>query len=100
MSEYTYKTISVLDTNENYSWSVVAVFQRSDGAFAVVTDSGCSCNSFYDTEHWEADETEWFHSDLSELYRRFDNAVEYTYYATVPERMEAKLAFRKAVSEL
>jgi hypothetical protein len=69
--EYTY-TVVYEAAYWSYDWAVVALFRRSDGAFGVVTESGCSCDS-WDPENM-APSGEYTH-DLSEVYRRFQAGI-------------------------
>lgn len=98
--EYTYKTIYLANWNYGYDWNVTAVLQRSDGAFAVVEDGGCSCTWWEETDHFN-EQTEWFHG-VNTLYTKFDNAVANVsdYKATAADKAEAKSELRVVVANL
>lgn len=92
-SQYTVETLFFKDSSEGYDWSVVAAYKRSDDAFAVITDGGCSCNSY--EEEYALDSAEWFYG-VDELYRKFDSAVDNEYNMNTVQKFEAKANLRLA----
>lgn len=92
-TKYTFERLAMCD-NGGYDWSVVAAYKRSDGAFAVVQQSGCSCTWFEEGEALE--DAEWFYS-VTELYRRFDTAIDQDYNVSKAESAEAKAELRRNV---
>lgn len=92
---YTY-TVVYEAGHWSYDWQVVAVFKRSDGAFAVVSQSGCSCDSWEGLKN--APDAEYTH-DLSELHRRFRKGLGDGYTFSVAAAFEHMDAMRKAVKD-
>jgi hypothetical protein len=94
--EYTY-TVVYEAARWSYDWTVVALFKRSDGAYGVVADSGCSCDS-WDPENM-APTAEYTH-DLGEAYRRFQAGIaEKSYDFTAAAGFEHMDKMRVAVQE-
>jgi len=91
-TEYTFDRLFMSYTG-GYDWTVVAAYRRSDGAFAVVSDGGCSCNGYEEEEVLE--NTDWFY-DKAEMYRRFDRAIDRDYNLSDADKVEAKAEIRKA----
>ena len=90
---YTFERLTFVKDSIGYEWSVVVAYKRSDGAFAVVADSGCSCNWY--EEEYALDNASWFF-DKAELYRRFDTAIDANFALSVAQKVQAKADLRQA----
>jgi hypothetical protein len=96
MDGYTYETVYKIETG-SYEWAVIAVFKRSDGAFAVVSEAGCSCNYFEDDCAQRGAEYGRIRARVYEAFRKALIAHQYSF--NIAQAFEAEDAMRQAVNK-
>lgn len=93
-SGYTYTTLYEA-AHWGYNWTVVQVYRRSDGAYAVAHGGGCSCDS------WDPDQEQTgaeYTFEVAEVYRRFRAALsERPYDFNAAQAFEHEDALRLAL---
>jgi hypothetical protein len=94
MGGYTYETVYKAEAG-SYEWAVIAVFRRSDDTYAVVSESGCSCDYFED--EMAAQEAQYAPSK-AKVYADFRKAlITHQYTFNVAQAFEHEDAMRRAL---